>query len=68
MAKDKTYNVTVCLTVTDAQALRTAAAHLARALGIAGWKSTRTEDDLIMMLDPGSLPGVEIIETLVCRP
>ena len=70
MATHNTYHVTICLTVSDAQALRQAAAQLAKALGIGGRKSIRrsTEDDLIMLLDPGLLPGVEIIETVVKSP
>ena len=70
MATHNTYHVTICLTVTDARALRETAARLATALGIARWHFTRrsTEDDLIMLLDPGPLPGVQIIETLVDCP
>jgi hypothetical protein len=70
MATHNTYHVTIRLTVSDAQALRQAAARLAKALGIAHWQSTRrsTEENLVMLLDPGPLPGAEIIETLVDCP
>ena len=70
MATHNTYHVTICLTVSDTEALRQVAARLAKAIGIARWKPSRrsTEDDLIMLLDPGPLPGVEIIETLVDCP
>jgi hypothetical protein len=70
MGMHNTYHVTICLTVTDAQALRETAARLAKALGLARWQSSRrsTEDNLILLLDPGPLPGVEIIETVVKSP
>ena len=47
---------------TGGDALRQVAARLAKAIGIARWKSSRrnTEDDLIMLLDPGPLPAVEM--------
>ena len=64
----KTYYVSFRLTVTDARALRRAAAQLAQDVGIAGWEAFRrsTQDDLTMLLDPGTLPGAEII--VVCSP
>ena len=41
MAPHNTYRVTICLAVSDAQALRQAAIQLAKALGIGGRKSAR---------------------------
>jgi len=62
--------VTFCVAVTDAPALRRAAAQLANAIGVFDWEATRcgVRDDLLMLLDPGPLAGVKILETIVDRP
>ena len=61
--------VTVYVTITDPEALRLAAETRALEDGLTeeAWHEIRksTSDDLIMLLDPGTLPGCKIFETQV---
>jgi hypothetical protein len=61
------YQLTLRLMVTDEQALRSAANELAEAIEPRGWKDSRRSirDDLFALLDPGHVPGVRIIETVL---
>jgi hypothetical protein len=65
MAAAELYQITIWLKVTDARALKYAATELAGAIEMPGSGHTcgNTEDQLLMLLDPGTLPGVKIIET-----
>lgn len=59
--------VSIHVTVDSLKTLKAAAAARAVEEGMtrADWKKTRKgpEDDLVMLLDPGSLPGCTIAET-----
>jgi hypothetical protein len=63
----RTFLVTIEVLVEDKAKLRSAAAARAQADGLdaSDWESTRAgpTDDLIMLLDPGSLVGCSIIES-----
>jgi hypothetical protein len=64
--KSKSYRVTIWLTVTDSKALKRAAMELAEAIEMPGRETRRnTRDDLLMLIDPGEIPGVRVLGTVV---
>jgi hypothetical protein len=69
MARAELYQITIWLRVMDARALKRAATELAEAIGMSEWEVScgTDEDQLLMLLDPGTLPGVHIIETSISR-
>jgi hypothetical protein len=69
MPAGEIYEITICVTVTDVRALKNAAIELAEAIEVPGWQTSlsRTEDQLLMLVDPGALPGVDITRTCINR-
>jgi hypothetical protein len=64
--KNKSYQVTIWLTVTDPLALKNASTELAKAIEMPGWNTRRgIRDHLLMLIEPGEIPGVKILETVV---
>jgi hypothetical protein len=64
--KSKSYQVTIWLTVTDPMALKSAAVELAEAIEMPGRETRRdTRDDLLMLIEPGEIPGVSVLGTVV---
>jgi hypothetical protein len=64
--QNKSYQVTIWLTVTDPGLLEGAATELANAIEIPHWDSRRDcRDHLLMLIEPGEIPGVRILETVV---
>jgi hypothetical protein len=60
------YQVTIWLSVTDASALNCAATELAEAIDIPERDVPHSiRDDLLMLLDPGALPGIQILGAVV---
>jgi hypothetical protein len=64
--KNKSYQVTIWLTVTDPLALKNASTELAKAIEMPGWNTRRgIRDHLLMLIESGEIPGVKILETVV---
>jgi hypothetical protein len=60
------YQVTIWLSVTDASALNCAATELAEAIDTPERDVPHSiRDDLLTLLDPGTLPGIQILGTVV---
>ena len=66
MLANNIYQVTIWLSVTDARAVRCAATELAEAMETPRWSlPSSIRDHLLTLLDPGALPGIEILGTVV---
>jgi hypothetical protein len=66
MPAHNVYQVTIWLSVTDARALKCAATELAEAIETPRWNVPRNiRDHLLMLLDPGALPGIQILGAVV---
>jgi hypothetical protein len=64
--QNKSYQVTIWLTVTDPRMLEGAATELAKAIEMPDWNSRRDiRDHLLMLIEPGEIPGVRVLETVV---
>ena len=69
MPVNNVYQVTIWLSVTDAHALKCAATELAEAMETPRWHVPRSiRDHVLMLLDPGALPGIEVLGTVVNCP